>query len=689
MVKQYVGARYVPKFASPLEWAADTSYEALTIVTFNNASYTSKIQVPPTVGNPANNPKYWALTGNYNAQVEQYRQETETVSNNLTTEITNRENADTTLQGQITTEITNRGNADTALQDQIATEITHRVNADATLQNNIDAEANARQTADNTLQGNILNAVQAAVTNEKNERVNADNSLRKAIDTINGSPSGSSIVVDKSLSIDGAGADAKTVGDILKNVDLLAGGTEIPAGSDLNDYKKVGNYYVISDTISSSIENIPERSSGLLKVYRSNGIINGFNLTQHYISSNSSKGLNEYKRIYYNNTWYPWVKVAGTVDKSLSIDGAGADAKTVGDILKNVDLLAGGTEIPAGSDFNDYTEVGNYYVISDAISNSIENIPTHTSGLLKVYRSNGDLTSSNRTQHFISSSAKHANEYKRIWYLNTWYPWVKVAGINVSHASMYNKLTVMTYNVQCFMGRNANTIMQDAIIRKFNPDIIGLQEFREYTPADFDVSVTTGMDVWSTIFKDYEYTHLAKEGNVNYKGNASKFEMTDIVDKAFNVNNGEERGYTKCYIIVNGKKICWVNAHLATTALQADKIAQANQIVELVKDEPYFIVTGDFNTRNEPELGEFNSIMKPFLDIGANTANFKTADNYIFTYCDGRDFSSGSKQPNDNIITSANISIDKVFADNTKYMPMFMDSNPLDHVPLVAFLTIN
>lgn len=77
MVKQYVGARYVPKFANPVDWAPSTSYEALTIVTFNNASYTSKIPVPPTVGNPANNPQYWALTGNYNAQVEQYRQETE------------------------------------------------------------------------------------------------------------------------------------------------------------------------------------------------------------------------------------------------------------------------------------------------------------------------------------------------------------------------------------------------------------------------------------------------------------------------------------------------------------------------------------------------------------------------------------------------------------------------------------
>lgn len=76
MIRQYVGARYVPKFASPVEWASNTSYEALTIVTFNNASYTSKVPVPPTVGNPANNPQYWALTGNYNAQVEQYRQET-------------------------------------------------------------------------------------------------------------------------------------------------------------------------------------------------------------------------------------------------------------------------------------------------------------------------------------------------------------------------------------------------------------------------------------------------------------------------------------------------------------------------------------------------------------------------------------------------------------------------------------
>ena len=110
MVKQYVGARYVPKFASPVEWAADTSYEALTIVTFNNASYTSKIQVPPTVGNPANNPKYWALTGNYNAQVEQYRQDTAKVSEKITKETQDRITADNAINDKVTSSLTQSKN---------------------------------------------------------------------------------------------------------------------------------------------------------------------------------------------------------------------------------------------------------------------------------------------------------------------------------------------------------------------------------------------------------------------------------------------------------------------------------------------------------------------------------------------------------------------------------------------------
>ena len=70
---EYTGMRYVPVFADPPEWSSANSYEPLEIVIHKGNSYTSKTFVP--VGIDISDPKYWALTGNYNAQVEQYRQE--------------------------------------------------------------------------------------------------------------------------------------------------------------------------------------------------------------------------------------------------------------------------------------------------------------------------------------------------------------------------------------------------------------------------------------------------------------------------------------------------------------------------------------------------------------------------------------------------------------------------------------
>lgn len=73
--RQYIGARYVPKFADPIEWDSTRGYEALEIVTHLGTSYTSKKPVP--AGTAISNSEYWVSTGNYNAQVELYRQQVE------------------------------------------------------------------------------------------------------------------------------------------------------------------------------------------------------------------------------------------------------------------------------------------------------------------------------------------------------------------------------------------------------------------------------------------------------------------------------------------------------------------------------------------------------------------------------------------------------------------------------------
>lgn len=84
--RQYVGARYVPKIMG--EWNKALQYEALSVVTYMGNSFTSKVPVPANV--EINNTNYWVNTGNYNAQVEEYRKEAleaKQLANNTSTDL--------------------------------------------------------------------------------------------------------------------------------------------------------------------------------------------------------------------------------------------------------------------------------------------------------------------------------------------------------------------------------------------------------------------------------------------------------------------------------------------------------------------------------------------------------------------------------------------------------------------------
>ena len=207
-VTQYIGARYVPLFAEPLTWDVTKEYEPLTIVYYQGNSYTSKQAVP--AGIELSNENFWAITGNYNAQVEQYRQEVRTYDGRITSnataianETTARESADTAINSAIDSEATTRASADTALGDAITAEATARANADTAIEDSIGsgfdsthtvadaiaAEATARANADTAIEDSIgsgfdsTHTVADTISDEAAARADSDAEIESIIGT--------------------------------------------------------------------------------------------------------------------------------------------------------------------------------------------------------------------------------------------------------------------------------------------------------------------------------------------------------------------------------------------------------------------------------------------------------------------------------------------------------------------------
>ena len=125
----YVGARYVPIFSEINNgvWDANTAYEPLTIVSYLGNSYTSKTFVP--VGINPENTTYWALTGNYNAQLAEINNKVETITNDIMQiegDVSAAQADVTRLDGevaQLDTELENLSNSTTQSVSNITKEI--------------------------------------------------------------------------------------------------------------------------------------------------------------------------------------------------------------------------------------------------------------------------------------------------------------------------------------------------------------------------------------------------------------------------------------------------------------------------------------------------------------------------------------------------------------------------------------
>lgn len=172
---QYIGARYVPLFAEPIEWDNTKQYEPLTIVTNNGNSYTSRQFVP--TGIEITNEAFWALTGNYNAQIEQYRKEV------------------TAYDGRITTAQDTADSAKTSADSANAAVTAEQSRAkakEAEIQSIADTNKTNISTLDAQMAGTQGSTLLTKINDESNRAKEKEGELESSVATINGQMSGTS-----------------------------------------------------------------------------------------------------------------------------------------------------------------------------------------------------------------------------------------------------------------------------------------------------------------------------------------------------------------------------------------------------------------------------------------------------------------------------------------------------------------
>ena len=253
-VTQYVGARYVPLFAEPLEWSSEREYEPLTIVLYQGASYTSRQYVPADTA--ITNEKFWAVTGNYNAQVEQYRRETKSVSDKYDTVVKNSNDALSLAQGN--SEKLD-GTTDSALKTLITDEITRAKNEEASIGTKLTDEVERAKGAESSIK-------QTADANSASIQT-----LTETVDTLSGTVNEQGPLISKNT-------EAAT-----KHESQLAGTLDSGLGNQINAINS--KFPIASSDIADGTVTAPKMSKSAI-----NSILQGF--TVHMFDNKNDKADN-------------------------------------------------------------------------------------------------------------------------------------------------------------------------------------------------------------------------------------------------------------------------------------------------------------------------------------------------------------------------------------------------------------
>jgi endonuclease/exonuclease/phosphatase family metal-dependent hydrolase len=288
---------------------------------------------------------------------------------------------------------------------------------------------------------------------------------------------------------------------------------------------------------------------------------------------------------------------------------------------------------------------------------------------MAVYNKNGALL----TQIFNKSGVELSSAYD-------------ANGIEV-YSKSSSSLKVMTYNVgQWYIGdmnpvpitkKSEYYTLQNGIFDRHRPQLLFIQEYLNNWCADG----STASSLLDPYITDQEATNPT--GYIGHSICTNGFEIQNYTSHQFPTNKGNYPTYETAQILYEGKTINIINTH-------NDYYAQYQQseiptLLSAIANMEYFILCGDFNinlTSEDTSDDQYTINVKPFIDAGYHVGNL--AIDWIPTYF-GTSSPTGGKYC-DQIITSPNINISRLYADTTKLSDGISDK--IDHIPLIAELVI-
>ena len=176
----------------------------------------------------------------------------------------------------------------------------------------------------------------------------------------NVNPVGSAVVVDKTLSIEGAAGDAKIIGDTTSR-----GRSSVSNGTDWNTINKNG-FYAITSNLNNFINYPPQANrQGLLIVCTAQNNV----IFQYYNEAME----NLYYRRYWGDNWSDWKKINDNVQSMTGYDGKNFDNIIDGINQQIKETVRNTLKAFPWNDFNAAIDTG-FYTIPRALS-GITNTP--------------------------------------------------------------------------------------------------------------------------------------------------------------------------------------------------------------------------------------------------------------------------------------------------------------------------